>query len=55
MNPVTIRVDMRITEEMNKYLLDEAHAKKLSFEGLLIAYIEERMAREKNASQRSAR
>lgn len=43
MKQVTIRVEMRVSEQMNEYLLDEAHSKKLSFEGLLLTYIEERM------------
>ena len=45
MKQVTIRVEMRVSERMNEYLLDEAHSKKLSFEGLLLSYIEERMKR----------
>jgi hypothetical protein len=45
MKQVTIRVEMRVSEQMNEYLLDEAHSKKLSFEGLLLSYIEERMKR----------
>ncbi len=45
MRQVTIRIEMRVSEEMNKFLLDEAHAKKLSFEGLLVSYIEDRMKR----------
>ncbi len=43
MKQVTIRVEMRVSEQMNEYLLDEAHSKKLSFEGLLLSYIEDRM------------
>jgi hypothetical protein len=45
MKQVTIRVEMRVSEQMNEYLLDDAHSKKLSFEGLLLSYIEERMKR----------
>jgi hypothetical protein len=45
MKQVTIRIEMRVSEEMNEYLLDEAHSKKLSFEGLLLTYIDERMKR----------
>lgn len=43
MKQVTIRVEMRVSEQMNEFLLDESYSKKLSFEGLLISYIEERM------------
>jgi hypothetical protein len=45
MKQVTIRVEMRVSEQMSEYLLDEAHSKKLSYEGLLLSYIEERMSR----------
>ena len=45
MKQVTIRIEMRVSEEMNEFLLDEAHSKKLSFEGLLVSYIEDRMKR----------
>jgi hypothetical protein len=49
MRQVTIRVEMRVSEQMNEYLLEEAHAKKLSFEGLLLSYVEERMKRSREA------
>jgi predicted HicB family RNase H-like nuclease len=55
MNQITIKVEMRVGEEIHKFLTDEAYRKKLSFEGLLISYIEERMQREKNGAQRVAR
>jgi len=45
MKQVTIRVEMRVSEQMSEYLLDEAHSKKLSYEGLLLSYIEDRMNR----------
>lgn len=45
MRQVTIRIELRVSEEMNEFLLDEAHSKKLSFEGLLVSYIEDRMQR----------
>ncbi len=38
---------MKVTDEMNEFLLAEARSKKLSFEGLLISYIEEQMLRTK--------
>ncbi len=43
---VTIRIDMRVPVEMHEYLVNDARSKKLSFEGLLITYIEEHMRME---------
>lgn len=51
MRQVTIRVEMRVSEQMNEYLLEEAHSKKLSFEGLLVSYVEERMKRSLETSR----
>jgi hypothetical protein len=45
MRQATIRVEMRVSEEMNEFLQVEAHSRKLSFEGLLLTYIEDRMKR----------
>ena len=50
MKQVTIRLDIRVSEEMNEFLLEEAHTKKMSFEGIILSYIEERMR--KAAEQR---
>ncbi len=47
MKQVTIRLELRVTEEMNEFLQLEAQSRKLSFEGLLLMYIEERMKRER--------
>jgi len=47
MKQVTIRIELRVSEEMNEFLLDEAHSKKMSFEGILLSYIEERMKNDK--------
>lgn len=55
MKQITIKVEMRVGEEMHKFLTDEAYRKKLSFEGLLLAYIEDRMQKEKTGSQKVAR
>ena len=38
---------MKVTDEMNEFLLGEARSKKLSFEGLLLSYIQEHMLQEK--------
>ena len=47
MKQVTIRVELRVSEEMNEYLQVEAQSRKLSFEGLILMYIEERMKKER--------
>ncbi len=39
---------MKVSDEMNEFLLNEARSKKMSFEGLLISYIEEHMKQEKS-------
>jgi hypothetical protein len=41
----TIRIEMRVSQEMNEFLQVEAHSRKLSFEGLLLTYVEDRMKR----------
>ncbi|MCX7030116.1 MAG: hypothetical protein NTU62_08350 [Spirochaetes bacterium] len=56
MKQVTIRIELRISEKMNEYLATEAQARKLSFEGLLVLWIEERMnAQREQARRRSPR
>ncbi len=50
MRQVTVRLDLRLSEEMKDFLLSEASARKLSFEGLILMYVEEQM---KKASQES--
>ncbi len=52
MKQVTIRIELRISQEMNEYLATEAHARKLSFEGLLLSWIEERMNTERERARR---
>jgi hypothetical protein len=52
---VTIRIELRVSEEMNEFLATEAHARKLSFEGLLVAWVEERMQAQREHSRRGAR
>ncbi len=47
MRQATIRVELRVSEEMNEYLQVEAQSRKLSFEGLILMYIEERMKKER--------
>ncbi len=55
MKQVTIRIDMRVSEDMHEYLAREAHARKLSYEGLLIEIIRERMDRQKREQQTETR
>jgi hypothetical protein len=43
----TIRLELRISEEMNEFLQIEAQSRKLSFEGLLLMYVEERMKKDR--------
>jgi hypothetical protein len=52
---VTIRIELRVSEEMNEFLATEAHARKLSFEGLLVSWVEERMQAQREHSRRGAR
>jgi hypothetical protein len=53
MKQVTIRLDIRVPEDVNEFLLDEAHSKKMSFEGLILIYIQDRMKSEKQRHQHS--
>jgi hypothetical protein len=50
---ITIRVEMRLSEAMHTYLSDLASAKRLSYEGLLLEIIQERMDREREESRRT--
>jgi hypothetical protein len=47
MNQATIRLELRLSEEMNEFLKTEAQSRKLSFEGLLLMFIEERMKQDR--------
>jgi metal-responsive CopG/Arc/MetJ family transcriptional regulator len=47
MKQVTIRLDLRVSEEMNEFLQIEAQSRKLSFEGLILMYLDERMKKER--------
>ena len=51
MKQVTIRLELRVSEEMNEFLQLEAQSRKLSFEGLILMYLEERMKRERIEQQ----
>ena len=43
MNTIHLRVDVRIPQDMYEFLQEEAGLKKMSFEGLILRYIRERM------------
>ncbi len=45
MQQVTIRVELKLSPENHDFLLAEASARKLTFEGLLLSWIEERRQR----------
>jgi hypothetical protein len=47
MKQATIRLELRVSEEMNEFLQMEAQSRKLSFEGLLLMYVEERMKKDR--------
>jgi predicted HicB family RNase H-like nuclease len=47
MKQVTIRMELRVSEEMNEFLQIEAQSRKLSFEGLILMYLDERMKKER--------
>jgi hypothetical protein len=49
---VTIRLDIRVPQEMNEFLVEEAQSRKLSFEGLLLMYIEDRMKKVREERRR---
>ena len=53
MKQITIRMELRVTEEMNEFLQLEAQSRKLSFEGLLLMYIDERMQKERRGQRHS--
>jgi hypothetical protein len=53
MKQVTIRLELRVAEEMNEYLQVEAQSRKLSFEGLILMYIDERMKKDRRERQHS--
>lgn len=53
MKQVTIRLELHVSEEMNEFLQVEAQSRKLSFEGLLLMYLEERMKKDRHDQQHS--
>lgn len=47
MNKINIKVDLRLPEDLYEFLLKDSRLKKLSFEGLFLKYIQDRMESEK--------
>ena len=43
MNIIEMRVVLRVPEDLYNFLLEESRLRKLSFEGLILLYIKERM------------
>jgi predicted HicB family RNase H-like nuclease len=47
MDTIHLRLDVRIEKEMHDFLQEEASLKKMSFEGLILLYIRERMEQQR--------
>jgi hypothetical protein len=47
MNTVEVRLDIRIPRDLYEFLQEESQLKKLSFEGLFLLYVRERMEQER--------
>ncbi len=48
---VTIRLDLRVPQEMYDHMQAEARSRKLSFEGLLLMYVEDRMKQSRESAR----
>jgi hypothetical protein len=49
MGTVEVRLDLRLPQELYDFLQEESRLKKLSFEGLFLAYLRERLRQERGA------
>jgi hypothetical protein len=47
MDTIHLRLDVRIEKDMYDFLQEEAGLKKMSFEGLILLYIRERMEQQR--------
>jgi hypothetical protein len=47
MDTIHLRLDVRIEKDMYDFLQEEASIKKMSFEGLILSYIRDRMERQR--------
>jgi hypothetical protein len=43
MNTVEVRLELRLPQDIYDFLQEESRLKKLSFEGLLLLYVRERL------------
>ena len=48
MDMIHMKIDVRMPEDMYNFMTNDANLMKLSFEGLVLLYIKERMEREKS-------
>ncbi|MEE9307261.1 MAG: hypothetical protein V3V57_07045 [Spirochaetia bacterium] len=47
METIHLRTDLRIPQDMYDFLSEESKLKKMSFEGLILRYIQERMEQQR--------
>jgi hypothetical protein len=47
MNTIHLRLDVRIPQDMYDFLQEESGLKKMSFEGLILMYVRERMEQQR--------
>lgn len=47
MNTVEVRLELRLPQEIYDFLQEESRLKKLSFEGLLLLYVRERLQQQR--------
>ena len=47
MNTVEVRLELRLPQDIYDFLQEESRLKKLSFEGLLLLYVRERLQQQR--------
>jgi hypothetical protein len=47
MNTVEVRLELRLPQEIYDFLQEESRLKKLSFEGLVLLYVRERLQQQR--------
>ena len=47
MNTVEVRLELRLPQEIYNFLQEESRLKKLSFEGLVLLYVRERLQQQR--------
>lgn len=50
MNKIHLRVDVRMPQDLYDFLVEQSGLKKLSFEGLILLYLRERMEAERRSA-----